>query len=126
MPGDADGSVRKRKQVYWGKTRSNQLLFTRSKDGHKQEKRSRPKKLIKTSKDDGQQYQRLQLAKQPTEHHTPQLSLSPPQGKPPPINAGRLIQPNNLLKVPANVQSLSPKIDELIALIQVETLMLLP
>ena len=33
----------------------------------------------------------------------------------------RLIQPNNLLKVPtANVQSLSPKIYELIALIQVE------
>ena len=33
---------------------------------------------------------------------------------------GRLIQPNNLLKVlTANVRSLSPKIDELIALIQV-------
>ena len=58
---------------------------------------------------------------QPTVLHTPQLTLSSPQGKPPPTNAGRLIQPNNLLKVlTANVQSLSPKIDELIVLIQVE------
>ena len=38
-----------------------------------------------------------------------------------PTKTGRLIQPNNLLKVlTTNVQSLLPKIDELIALIQVE------
>ena len=42
--------------------------------------------------------------------------------KPPPSNASRLIWPNSLLKLlTANVQSLSPKINELIALIQVET-----
>ena len=41
--------------------------------------------------------------------------------KPPATKTGRLIQPNNLLKVlTANVQSLSPKIDEPIALIQVK------
>ena len=41
--------------------------------------------------------------------------------KPPPTLKGRLIQPNNQLKVlTANVQLLLPKIDELIALIQVE------
>ena len=53
--------------------------------------------------------------------HTPQTPLSPSQGKPPATKTGGLIQSNNLLKVlTANVQSLSPKIDELIALIQVE------
>ena len=56
-----------------------------------------------------------------TAPHTPQVPLSPPPGKPPPTKTGRLIQPNNLLKVlTANVQSLLPEIDELIALIQVE------
>ena len=50
------------------------------------------------------------------------LVNSQSQGKPPATTKrGRLIQPNNLLKVlTANVQPLSPKIDELIALIQVE------
>ena len=53
--------------------------------------------------------------------HTPQIPLSPPQGNPIATKTGRIIQPNNLLKVlAANVQSLPPKIDELIALIQVE------
>ena len=53
--------------------------------------------------------------------HTPQKPLSPSPGKPTETKTGRLIQPNNLLKVlTANLQSLSPKIDELIALIQVE------
>ena len=53
--------------------------------------------------------------------HTPQIPLSPSQEKPPATKTGRLIQPNNLLKVlTANVESLSPKIEELIALIQVE------
>ena len=43
---------------------------------------------------------------------TPQIPLSPSQGKPPATKTGRVIQPNNLLKVlTANVQSLSPKID---------------
>ena len=55
--------------------------------------------------------------------HTPQIPTSPSQGKPPATTkTGRLIQPNNLGKVlTANVRSLSPKIDELITLIQVET-----
>ena len=47
--------------------------------------------------------------------------MSPPQGKLPSTKIGTLTQPINLLKVlTANVQSLSPKIDELSALIQVE------
>ena len=58
---------------------------------------------------------------QQTALHTPQVPPSPPPGKPPPTKTGRLIQPNNLLKVlTVNVQSLSPKIGELIAFIQVE------
>ena len=53
--------------------------------------------------------------------YTPQIHVSPSQGKPPATKTGRITQPNNLLKVlTANVQSLLPKIDELIALIQVE------
>ena len=57
----------------------------------------------------------------PTVVHTLQISLLSPQGKHPPRNANRLIQSNNLLKVlTANVQSLSPKIGEIIAFIQVE------
>ena len=57
---------------------------------------------------------------QPTAPHTPQVPPSPPPGKPTPTKTGRLIQPNNLLKVlTANVQSLSPNIDE-IEPIQVE------
>ena len=53
--------------------------------------------------------------------HTPQVPLSPSQAKPPATKTVRIIQPNNLLKVlTANVQSLPPKIDELIALMQVE------
>ena len=39
--------------------------------------------------------------------HTPQISPSPPQGKPPRTNTGRLTRPNNLQKVlTSNVQSL--------------------
>ena len=36
---------------------------------------------------------------QPTALHTPQIPSSPPGGKPPRTKTGRLIQPNNLLKV---------------------------
>ena len=52
---------------------------------------------------------------------TPQIPPSPPQERPL-TNTGRLIQLNKqLLKVlTADVQSLSPNIEELIALIQVE------
>ena len=58
---------------------------------------------------------------QPTVLYTPHIPLSPPRWKPPTTNTGRLIQPHNLFKVfTANVQSLSPKMDELIALIQVK------
>ena len=61
-----------------------------------------------------------QRRQQPTVLHTPQIPLSSPQEKPS-TYTGRLKQPNNLLNVlTANVQSLSPKIDELIALIQSE------
>ena len=50
-----------------------------------------------------------------------QIPVSPSQGKPPATKTGRIIQPNNLLKVlTANAQSLPPNIDKLIALIQVE------
>ena len=85
---------------------------------------------ITTNKNDINQLQTTATSKndkdcqgqqQPTAPHTPQVPLSSSPGKPPPTKTGRLIQPNNLLKVlTANVQSLSPKIDELIALIQVE------
>ena len=62
-----------------------------------------------------------QRQQQPTALHTPQIPPSLPEGKPPPTKTGTLIQLNTMLKVfTANVQSLSPKIDELIALIQVE------
>ena len=80
--------------------------------------------------DDHQQYKQTATSKndkdcqgqqQPTAPHTRQVPPSPPPGKPTPTKTGRLIQPNNQLKVlAANVQSLLPKIDELIALIQLE------
>ena len=58
---------------------------------------------------------------QPLLLHTSQIPLSLPQRTHPPTNAGRLINPNNLLKVlTANVQSVSTKIDELIAHIHLE------
>ena len=61
------------------------------------------------------------MQQQPTAPHTPQVPPSPPPGEPPPTKTGRLLQPHNQLKVlTANVQSLLPKIDELIAFIQVE------
>ena len=82
-----------------------------------------------TSRDDHQQYQQLQPARtirtakgNNNQQHIilTQIPPPPPQGKSPPTKTGRLIKPNNLLKeLTANVQSLSPKIDELIALIQV-------
>ena len=37
---EANGSATTRKQAYWGKTRINQLLFTKFKYGHKQQNRS--------------------------------------------------------------------------------------
>ena len=91
----------------------------KTKEGHKQQKRLRPKNIDKnqqgrsptvpttsTSKNNKDR----QCRQQPTLLHTP----------------GRLIQPPNLLKVlTANVQSLSPKIDELIALIQVENFVII-
>ena len=47
-------------------------------------------------------------------------SVTNAREKPPLTNTGRLIQPNNLLKVfTANVQSLLPKVYDLIALIQI-------
>ena len=125
----ANGSAKRRKQVYWGKTRINQWLFTKSKDGHKQHNGSRPTKIIITSRDDHQQYQQLPPARtirivkddNKNEPFILQIPLSPSQGKPPATKTGRPIQPNNQMKVlTANVQSLSPKIDELIALIQGE------
>ena len=120
----ANGSSKRRKQVYWSKTRINQRLFTKSKDGHKQQNRSRLRKMTIASWDDHQQYQQLaatskndkdcQGQQQPTALLTPHMPPSPSQGKPPPTKTGRLIQPNNLLRVLiANIQSLSPKSDHL-------------
>ena len=84
--------------------------ITTNKNDNSEQGRSPTVQTTATSKnnqDCGQQ--------QPTAPH------SPSPGKPPPTETGRLIQPNNLLKVlTLNVQSLSPKIDELIAFIQVE------
>ena len=58
-----NGSAKRRKQVYWGKNRINQWLFTKSKDFHKQQNSSRPTKITITSRDDHQQYQQLQPVK---------------------------------------------------------------
>ena len=126
----ANGSSKERNQVYWGKTIINQWLFTKSNDG------PQATKLITTNKKENSQQGRsptvpttasskndkdCQVQQQPTALHTSQIPTSPSQGKPPPTKSGRLIQPNNLLKVlTANVQTLSPNIDDLIALIQVE------
>ena len=52
--------------------------------------------------------------------YTPQIHVSPSQGKPPATKTGTIIQHNLLKVLTANVQSLPPKVDELIALIQVE------
>ena len=50
-----------------------------------------------------------QKQKQQSALHTPQIPLSPSQWKAPATKTGRIIQPNNLLKVITdNVQSLSP------------------
>ena len=91
--------------------------ITTNKNYNNQQGRSPIEPTTATGKKDkdcqGQQQQRAL--------HTPQIPLSPSQGKPPATKTGMLIQHNNLMKVlTANVQSLSPKIDELIALIQVE------
>ena len=73
-----------------------------------------------TSKNDKDRQGRQQ---QPTCTPYSKIPLSSPHGKPPPTNAGRLIQPKNLLKMlTANVQSLSQKNDELISLIQFENI----
>ena len=91
--------------------------ITTNKNDNNQKGRSPTVQTTATSKNDKD----CQEQQQPKAPHTPQVPPSPPPGKPPPTKMGRLIQPNNLLKVPiANVQSLSPKIDELIALIRVE------
>ena len=58
-----NGSAKRRKQVYWGKTRINQWLFTKNKDGHKQQNCPRPTKITILSRDDHQQYQQLQPAR---------------------------------------------------------------
>ena len=77
-----------------------------------QYKQLQPARTIRTAKCNNN-HQHLILHSYLCHHHAP--------GKPPPTKTGRLIQPNNLLNVlTANVQSLLPKIDELIALIQVE------
>ena len=88
-----------------------------NKNYNNQQERSPTVPTTATCKNDkecqGQQQQRAL--------HTPQIPLSPSQGKVPATKTGRIIQPNNLLKVlTTNVQSQPPKIDELIALIQVE------
>ena len=100
-----------------GWPQATQQITTNKNNNNQQGRSPTTVQTIATSKNDkdchGQQ--------QPTAPHTPQVPLSPPPGKPPPTKTGRLIQPNNQLKVfTANVQSLLPKIDELIALIQVE------
>ena len=91
--------------------------ITTNKNDYNQQGRSPTLQTNATSKNDKD----CQGQQEPTAPHTPQVPPSPPPGKHPPIKTGILIQSNNLLKVlTANVQSLSPKIDELIALIQVE------
>ena len=92
-------------------------LITTNKNDNNQQGRSPTVQTTATSENDKD----CQGQQQPTAPHTPQVPPSPPPGKPPPTKTGRQIQPNNLLKVlTANVQSLLRKIDELIALIQVE------
>ena len=91
--------------------------ITTNKNDNNQEGRSPTVQTTVTSKNDKD----CQGQQQPTAPHTPQVGPSPPPGKPPQTKTSTLIQPDNMLIVLiANVQSLSPKIDELIALIQVE------
>ena len=59
----ATGSAKRMKQVYWSKTRINQWLFTKSKDGHKQHNRSPQTNITITSRYDHQQYQQLPPAR---------------------------------------------------------------
>ena len=59
----ANGSSKRRKQVYWGKTRINQLLFTKYNYGHKQHNRFWPTKMTITSRDDQQQFKQLHPAR---------------------------------------------------------------
>ena len=91
--------------------------ITTNKSYNNQQERSPTVPTTATCKNDKEcQGQELQRAL-----HTLQIPVSPSQGKPTATKTGRIIQPNNLLKVfTANVQSLPPKVDELIALIQVE------
>ena len=56
----ANGSPKRRKQVYCGKTKINQWLLTKYMDGHEQHNRSRPTKITITSRDDHQQGKQLQ------------------------------------------------------------------
>ena len=95
----------------------NTQPITTNKNDNNQQGRSPTVQTNATSKNDKD----CQGQQEPTAPHTPQVPPSPPPGKHPPTKTGRLIQSNNLLKVlTANAQSLSPKIDELTALIQVE------
>ena len=99
-----------------GWPQATQPITTNNNDNN-QQGRSPTVQTTATSKNDKD----CQGQQQPTSPHSPQVPPSPPPGKSPPTERGRLIQPNNQLKVlTANVQSLSPKIDELLALIQVE------
>ena len=91
--------------------------ITTDKNDNNQQGRSPTVQTTATSKNDKD----CQGQQQPIAPHTPQIPASPPPGKPPPTKTGRLKQPINLMKaLTSNVQSLLPKIDELIALIQVE------
>ena len=88
-----------------------------NKNDNNQQGRSPTVQTTATNKNDKD----CQGQQQPTAPHTPQVPPSPPPGKPSLTKADRLMQSNNMMKVlTSNMQSLSPKIDELIALIQVE------
>ena len=58
-----NGSAKKIKQVYLGKTRKSKELFRKFKNGHKQQNRSGPPKITIPSRDDDKQTQQLQPAR---------------------------------------------------------------
>ena len=107
------------------------MIIHKSKDGQKLQNRSRSTKMTIRRRDAYQLYQKLQPARIRSakynnnqqdfilhrylcHHHRGNFLQKKP---------GRIIQPNSLLKVlTANVQSLSQRIDELIALIQVKNI----
>ena len=69
--------------------------ITTKKNDNNQQGRSPTVQTTATSKKDKD----CQGQQQPTEPHSPQVPPSPPLGKPPPTETGRLTQPINLLKV---------------------------